>query len=65
MREEALVDEISEYADDEDFGAYDDYDEDLTDEELLGAATLAKIREAEDAVASLDDTDAELDYEEE
>lgn len=62
MREEALVDEISEYADDSDYEEYDDYDEDLTDEELLGAATLAKIREAEEVVAA--ENEADVDEEE-
>lgn len=50
VREEALVDEIAEYADEDDYGRYEDYDGELSDEDLLGAATLAKIREAEEAV---------------
>ncbi|MDT8306291.1 MAG: 30S ribosomal protein S2, partial [Anaerolineae bacterium] len=47
MREEALVDEIRGYEerDYEDFAGYED-DEELTDEALLGEATLAKIRRA-------------------
>ncbi|HSM57212.1 MAG TPA: 30S ribosomal protein S2 [Candidatus Sulfomarinibacteraceae bacterium] len=52
MREEALVEELREYQEDVDYEEYDEYDEDLTDEDLLGAATLAKIREAEEAVAA-------------
>ncbi len=52
MREDALVDEISEYDDGDDYGSYDDYDGELSDEDLLGAATLAKIREAEDAATA-------------
>ena len=61
MREEALVDEISEYDEDADYERYDDYGEDLTDEDLLGAATLAKIREAEEvaAAAAVADTEEE------
>ena len=50
MREEALVDEISEYDADDEYSDYDGYDEDMSDEDLLGAATLAKIREAEEVV---------------
>jgi small subunit ribosomal protein S2 len=47
MREDALVDEIRGYEerDYEDFSGYED-DEELTDEALLGEATLAKIRRA-------------------
>lgn len=47
MREEALVDEIRGYEDRdyEDFSGYED-DEELSDEALLGEATLAKIRRA-------------------
>jgi len=59
MREQALVDDISEYAEDADYDGYDDYDEDLTDEDLLGAATLAKIREAEEVVAAEEQVDSE------
>lgn len=50
MREEALVEEIAEYGEDQDYDGYDDYDDELSDEDLLGAATLAKIREAEEVV---------------
>jgi small subunit ribosomal protein S2 len=47
MREEALAEEIREYGerDYEDFSGYED-DEELSDEALLGEATLAKIRRA-------------------
>lgn len=47
MREAALVDEIRDYEDRdyEDFSGYED-DEELSDEALLGEATLAKIRRA-------------------
>ncbi len=59
MREEALVDEISEYDEDADYERYDDYGADLTDEDLLGAATLAKIREAEEVAAAAAVADSE------
>lgn len=59
MREEALVEEISGYGEDEADLDYDDYDEDLTDEELLGAATLAKIREAEEAAIAAEAAESE------
>jgi len=66
MREQALVDEISEYDEESDFERYDDFGEDLTDEELLGAATLAKIREAEEvAVAAVEEASDVVDTEEE
>lgn len=52
IREEALVEEIREYAGEGEYEDYEDYEEELTDEELLGAATLAKIREAEEASAA-------------
>lgn len=55
-REEALVEEISGYDEDAELEEYDDYDDDMADEDLLGAATLAKIREAEEAAAALEDT---------
>jgi small subunit ribosomal protein S2 len=66
MREESLVEEIRGYDYDEDEeGVYDDdYDEDLTDEELLGAATLAKIREAEEAATAASAAEEDLDEEE-
>lgn len=58
-REEALVEEISGYDEDVELEDYDDYDEDMADEDLLGAATLAKIREAEEAAAALEETDVD------
>lgn len=64
MREEALVEEISGYTEEDAYGDYDDYDEDLTDEDLLGAATLAKIREAEEAAAATEAEDIDTDEEE-
>jgi small subunit ribosomal protein S2 len=64
MREEALVEEISGYAEEDVYEDYDDYDEDLTDEELLGAATLAKIREAEEAAIAAEAEDVDTDEEE-
>lgn len=55
-REEALVEEISGYDEEEDdYDSYDDFDEDMSDEDLLGAATLAKIREAEEAVGAVEE----------
>ena len=66
MREESLVDEVRgyDYDEDEDVVYGDDYDEDLTDEELLGAATLAKIREAEEAATTASAAEEDLDEEE-
>jgi small subunit ribosomal protein S2 len=61
MREEALVEEIQEYAAGVDFDEYEDYEEEPSDEELLGAATLAKIREAEEAASA---AEADIDEEE-
>ncbi len=58
-REEALVEEISGYDEDAEFEEYDDYDEDMADEDLLGAATLAKIREAEEAAAAVEEADVD------
>ncbi|MFW6042356.1 MAG: 30S ribosomal protein S2 [Chloroflexota bacterium] len=52
MREEALVEELREYQEDVDFEEFEEEEEELSDEDLLGAATLAKIREAEEAVAA-------------
>jgi len=49
IREQALVDEIAEYAEPE-YEEFEGYEEELSDEDLLGAATLAKIREAEEEV---------------
>lgn len=43
LREEALVEEIRGY-DEEDYETFEAYEEELTDEDLLGEATLAKIR---------------------
>jgi len=51
IREQALVDEIAEHAEPE-YEEFEGYEEELSDEELLGAATLAKIREAEEAEAA-------------
>lgn len=48
VREQALVDEIAEYGEPE-YEEFEGFEEELTDEELLGAGTLAKIREAEEA----------------
>lgn len=59
MREEALIEEISDRGEEEYYDDYDDYDEDLTDEELLGAATLAKIREAEEAAIAAEETESD------
>jgi small subunit ribosomal protein S2 len=64
MREEALVEEIEEYAEEDTYADYDDYDEELSDEDLLGAATLAKIREAEEAAAAAEEADLGFDEEE-
>jgi small subunit ribosomal protein S2 len=65
LREEALVEELAEYeemADYEDFGGYE---EELADEDLLGAATLAKIREAEQAAqAAIEDAEDAIAEEE-
>lgn len=58
-REEALVEEISGYDEDAEFEEYDDYDDDMADEDLLGAATLAKIREAEEAAAAMEEADVD------
>lgn len=66
IREEALVEEIREYAGEAEHEDYEDYEEELTDEELLGAATLAKIREAEEAsAAAAEESEAEAVVEEE
>lgn len=51
VREQALVDEIAEYGEPE-YEEFEGFDEELSDEELLGAGTLAKIREAEEAEAA-------------
>ncbi len=51
VREQALVDEIAGYEEPE-YEEFEGYEEELSDEELLGAATLAKIREAEEAEAA-------------
>ena len=51
IREQALVDEIAEHGEPE-YEEFEGYEEELSDEELLGAATLAKIREAEEAEAA-------------
>ena len=51
IREQALVDEIAEYGEPE-YEEFEGFDEELSDEELLGAGTLAKIREAEEAEAA-------------
>ena len=45
LREEALVEEIRGYQEDE-AEIFEGYEDELSDEDLLGAATLAKIREA-------------------
>lgn len=52
LREEALVDEISGREEAPDYEDFVGYEEEVADEELLGAATLAKIREAEAAASS-------------
>lgn len=57
MRKESLVEEVSDI----DSYDYDDFDgmEDAEDEQLLGASTLAKLREAEDDAAEADTEDEE------
>jgi hypothetical protein len=52
LREEALVEEISGRAEAPDFEDFGGYEEEVADEDLLGAATLAKIREAEAAASA-------------
>lgn len=62
MRKETMVDEVTDI----DSYDYDDFDgmEDAEDEQLLGASTLAKLREVGEQEAD-DDFDDEYDYDEE
>lgn len=61
MRKEALADEAAQYDEyDEAYRDFDDTDE-MDDEQLLGEATLAKIREAEMLLATEDKDEDDLD----